>query len=233
MVEPFVARSDDEVEAEGEGAEVWFSKFVPPKFTKRATTVRNLSGNDKILNLAWCEPFSLFFPFGALDTASERNLMRDCIERSDRGDHDGPLRQAEARTSRLVGQTQVWLEKCWFMPKAIRDVDDALSCLYQTLGIEVSSLEELAKSRNYRERLMTPVKIPRIYGWLGYFWREFYQDLVANTTIKLCQRCGRVIRGGHADRQYCTAQENSECYRERKAEDQRRRRDHLSSQRDK
>ena len=175
--------------------------------------------------LRWPEPFGALFPTGGgADLLYHRGLMRRYVDELRDGRYEKILREAEGWVSLFTAEAQAPLGKAWFMPKALANLEGALLEVEARFDIAADSLEELVRSKRFQEVERTPIMVRQVRGWLGYFWWEFYCDLSRHVTIRLCQNCGRVIRGGHADRQCCTRLENPECHRQRNAEAQRRRR---------
>ena len=148
--------------------------------------------------------------------------MRRYVDELRDGRYEKILKDAEGWVSLFTAEAQAPLGKAWFMPKALANPEGALLDVYGRFDIAADSLEELVRSKRFQEVERTPIMVRQVRGWLGYFWWEFYCDLSRHVTILLCQNCGRVIRGGHADRQCCTRLENLECHRQRNAEAQRR-----------
>ena len=173
--------------------------------------------------LRWPGLLGALFPTGGgADLLYHRGLMRRCIDELKGGRSEEVLRETEAWVGRLTEESEAPLGKASLMPKALADPEALLFELEARFDIAVGSLEELMRSARFREVKTLLIEVRRVHGWLGYFWWEFYCDLSRHVTIRLCQNCGRVIRGGHADRQCCTRLENLECYRQRNAEAQRR-----------
>ncbi len=175
--------------------------------------------------MMWPDPFGALFPTGGgLDLIYHRGLMWHCIAGLAEGRHSEVLRETEGWIGRLTGESEAPLGKAWFMPKALADPEKSLWEAEARFDIAVDSLAELIQSERFRDKASVPIRVRRVHGWLGYFWWEFYCDLSGHVTIRVCQNCGQIIRGGHADRRYCNRLENPECHRQRNAEAQRRRR---------
>ncbi len=173
--------------------------------------------------LRWPEPFGALFPTGGgADLLYHRGLMRSYLDELRDGRYEKILRETEGWVSLFTGEAQAPLGKAWFMPKVLANPDEVLLVAEVRYDIAADSLEELVRSKRFQEVERTPIMVRQVRGWLGYFWWEFYCDLSRHVTIRLCQNCGGVIRGGHADRQCCTRLENLECHRQRNAEAQRR-----------
>ncbi len=173
--------------------------------------------------LRWPGLLGALFPTGGgADLVYHHQLMRRYVDELRDGRYEKILRETEGWVSLFTGEVQAPLGKAWFMPKVLVNPEGALLEVEGWFDIAADTLEELVRSTRFQQLERTPVKVRQVRGWLGYFWWEFYCDLSRHVTILLCQNCGRVIRGGHADRQYCTRLENLECHRQRNAEAQRR-----------
>jgi hypothetical protein len=165
--------------------------------------------------LHWPEPFQALFPLIGCNLEllhHHQVVMRACIKKRQAGDKEGALREAELWVSHLTAEAQTTVEKGWFLPKVMTDINDALYALKARYDIDVNSLKEVPAS-HLRKMHQTPWQVRRVQDWLGYFWWEVYQDL-ACTTVGICEDCHNVIRGGHKDRKRCTQQENPECFRQ-------------------
>jgi len=94
----------------------------------------------------------------------------------------------------------------------------------ELFGVESNSIDELKGSPEFLQSMTDQTAVVRVFGWVGYFWWEFLQDLSDYKTIGICERlgCGSVLTGGHRDRRFCTKEENPECFRRRNADAQRR-----------
>ncbi len=175
--------------------------------------------------LQWREPFNMFFPYGGgNDLLYHHAMMKTCIKKIAQGQRDEAKRRAETWVNRLSGEAETTLERAWFMPKAWTNPDSVLFDVEGKFNLVFDDLDDLIRSKQFQEILKKPVKVRRVQGWLGYFWWELYQDIVTNVTIRFCRQCGNILRGRHADVQYCSKQENPDCYRKRNAQQQRKRR---------
>lgn len=121
----------------------------------------------------------------------------------------------------LTGKTEARLEKAWFLPKLMSNPDATLCGAEGKFNIACATIDELICMQQFRELMRSHTKVRRVQGWLGYFWWEFYQDVKARVSVRLCKACGQMIRKGHSDRQYCTSAENPSCFQERNGAAQR------------
>jgi hypothetical protein len=158
------------------------------------------------------------FPLGGnIDVLAHHKKLREVIGQLDRGDYAQAIRVIEGRVQQLTSEAEASIEKAWFLPKAARNIGGALVDLEGRFGIVADDLDRVRQTQEYKRRILAPMPVRRTLGWLGYFWWELYQDVKAHTLVAICKSCGNVIRGGHADRQYCTRKENPTCTRGRNA----------------
>ena len=175
--------------------------------------------------LQWSAPFDLFFPHGGgIDLLQHHAAMSGCIRKIDQGQREEARKIAAMWVNRLTGEAEASLELAWFLPKVWTDPDSILADVEGKFNLAYHDLDELVQSRHFQKILRQPVKVRQVQGWLGYFWWELYQDIVENVALRCCRQCGRLLRGGHRDVQYCPQQENPDCYRQRNAARQRKRR---------
>ncbi len=175
--------------------------------------------------LQWSAPFDLFFPpDGGNDLLQHHAMMSSCIRKVDQGQREEARKIAALWVNQLTGEAETSLECAWFLPRVWTDPDGALVDATERFDLECHDLDELAQSRRFQEILRQPVRVRQVQGWLGYFWWELYQDIVGNVALRCCRQCGHLLRGGHRDVQYCLRQENPDCYRQRNAARQRKRR---------
>jgi len=178
------------------------------------------------LDLGWDKPFSYMLgEGGGMDVAMHQAYFKRCIED---GDSAKAMKEAETWLSLFTspGKTSIW--HSWFAPMASANAQEALFALESQYNVLAATMEELYRSEQFRELMDRPVDVVIANDWLGYMWWDFYQDLQEKITIRCCQSCGRVIRGGHRDRQFCNRSENPECFRKRNTTTQRKKRTHKS-----
>lgn len=157
--------------------------------------------------------------------------MRRCISTWQDGQHRQALHDAEVWVNRFSCDIQASEEWAWLMPKLIANPNDALFAVKAKYDIDVESVQELVASHDYVKIRQRSVNVRRIYGWLGFFWWELYQDMLTKDfTPGVCKNCQGIIRGRHKDRENCTKVENPECARQRARIRQRKRREKLRHQ---
>lgn len=177
--------------------------------------------------LQWKEPFHLFFPQGAgADLLQHHATMQSCIRKVDQGQREDARKVAEMWVNRLTGEAETTLELAWFWPKIWTDPDGVLVDVEGKYNLAYADLDELMQSRPFLDILSQPIRVRQVQGWLGYFWWELYQDIIGNVALRYCRQCGRLLRGGRRDIQYCPKEENPDCYRQRSVSRQRKRRQH-------
>ena len=174
---------------------------------------------------AWPHPFDDLFALGGnTELLFHQAAMRACIRDLTSGDRTRAMHTIETWVQRLTGEAEVLLWHAWVLPKLTGDIDSLLWDVEGEFGISAPSWSELQRSPEFKKKLLELVKVRRVQGWLGYFWWEFYQDVMERTSVRLCQSCGAVIRGGHANRKYCSLEENVDCFRKQNALRQRKHR---------
>lgn len=182
----------------------------------------------KAINLwnKWPEPFCSLFPDGGnIDLIYHHAHMRNLIGQIEFGgsDRQNAIQKAANWVNKFIGDGETTLGKAFILPRLITNIDSLLVDVQGRYGIEVSDIDELFKSDEFKQLFFEKIKIKRIYSWLGYFWWEFYKDISTNVNVRFCKNCGNVITGGRSDKIYCTREENKECYRQWQALRQKKR----------
>ncbi len=75
-----------------------------------------------------------------------------------------------------MGEARASSEQAWLLPKLVTDVNDALYEVKGKYDIDAETSEELMQSESYSRLKNDMIGVRRVYGWLGYFWWELYQD---------------------------------------------------------
>ena len=125
------------------------------------------------------------------------------------------LLQTDAWLAGLVTDGVSTVERSFLGPARARGEEAALIDFEGRFGIEAATLRELESKPGFREIADRKVPVTRILGWLGYLWWEFRNDLQSFVTMRVCQHCDEIIRGGHKDRMFCSKAENPTCFRTR------------------
>jgi hypothetical protein len=177
----------------------------------------------------WADPFSYMFgEGGGVDLMMHKTFFKKCLDELKGGQTAKAVKEADTWLGVLTspGRTTIW--HSWFAPMAQANQEEALFAVETQYGVSAKSIQELHGSAEFWRIMNTNVDILVAHDWLGYFWWDLYQDLKENVTIRCCEACGRVIRGGHNDRRFCSRRENPECYQKRNTISQRKKRTHES-----
>lgn len=204
------------------GPVVWEEKPLSPELP----TALDRSGSRSVnVWLQWPEPFNEMFPFGgSMDLMFHKALIKRCIEDLNEG-KPGVLDEIASWASRFTSQGWTTLELAYIAPTLeARGSKGLLTDIEGKYDIVTESLRELFSHADYCSKFRHQVDIPRVFGWLGYFWWELNQ--VVNESkehVPICERCGWVLQGTRKKR-YCGPNDNLECFRSRRAEDKRKER---------
>ena len=167
--------------------------------------------------LLWPEPFNYFFPAGGgANVLDDFYTMKNYLKLSSKH-RTFIIKLVQDKINSFISNTESSLTKSWFNPKLNFNENTLLSDVEFHLGLHFDSVGELEDSEELENKLNKKTRIKRAYSWLGYFWWEFYQDILRHTTIKFCENCGQIISGGRQDRIYCTEEENYDCWKSRAA----------------
>ena len=187
-------------------------KIVPGKIISELK-----SNKDLCFQIVWPEHFTHIFPTGGgIYTLYNFYLMKKYLKLSI-NNKDAITRAVGSLVASFVSKTKSTISRSWFIPKLYSKITDELIEVQGKFNLEFNSTKEAISSIKLGKRIREKVDIKRIYGWIGYFWWEFYQDILKHTTIKFCKNCGQIISGGRQDRIYCTKEENYDCWKSRAA----------------
>jgi hypothetical protein len=170
------------------------------------------------INLGWHQPFDQCFRSGGgFDLWAERQRMQDLATKVGITEAAilSRLRPYLSMGKTTYAKSRLWPRLCAEgVPNALADVDLELS-------VSHSRLSALFRDPEFRRIDDRELSIQRIWGWRGYFWFEFFNDLCdGGGPPRQCLRCGRIIRGTGRKR-VCNKADNSECYRARRTEGRR------------
>lgn len=189
-------------------------------------SVKNTNSLGISTQIAWeKEPFNYMFGEGAgVDLTMHQEIFSRCIRELNEGKIAKVMKEAETWAGKFTspGRSTIWYS--WFAPMAMANEDGALIEVEYRYNLRPDSIEELNQSKKFKKVMNRPADVMVANDWLGYMWWDFYQDLREKLTVRCCEACGRVIRGGHRDRQFCNHSENPECFRKRNTISQRTRR---------
>jgi hypothetical protein len=191
-----------------------------------AKTSNDASGRIVPMTLRWEEPFDeCFFNGGGLDVLRAHAKLRRLV-----GEAQAPGAHAEAQEEAggfisLGWSTQ---EKTSFVPiVAAEGEQNALFELALKIGVDVEDPSDVWDDPDYRQFAQTTVQVTRAWGWLGYFWYEFLQDLERSSSFRRCELCGSAIVGSSRKR-FCSESDNLGCYRHRRSQAKRKERERSS-----
>lgn len=171
------------------------------------------------------DPFNYMFGKGAgIDLTMHQGIFNRCIRELQEGLNSKVMKEAETWLAVLTssGRSSIW--HSWFAPMAMANTEEALFAAETKYNLSASTMKELHQLKDFHKIMGQQVDVVVAHDWLGYMWWDFCQDLREKITVRCCEACGRVIRGGHRDRQFCGRSENPECFRKRNAISQRRKR---------
>lgn len=166
----------------------------------------------------WPEPFNDFFVTGGgMNVLYDFYEMRRYIEQYSKN-KEMDMQGIRNIINTFLIDIESSLMRCWFLPKFnYFKEDDLLEEIKYKFGLDFNNSEEAKKSKELEKIVNNRIPIKKAYSWLGYFWWEFYQDIIKYNTVKICNYCKGVITGGRQNRIYCTKEENLTCFNERVA----------------
>lgn len=85
-------------------------------------------------------------------------------------------------------------------------------------------INEALRSPRFRAEARSTLRVKRLCGASALFLHLLICYLEEYRTFQMCQKCERILRGSKRKR-YCSKWENPDCFRRRRAGDQRRRRE--------
>jgi hypothetical protein len=168
------------------------------------------------VSLKWPPPFDQCFPWGGgSDLSAELAKMRHLATKG-----------ASVSAVRLMlqpylscGKTTYTKSRFWPLLSAEGE-SNALTGIEIDKKLSHESVRELFADPEYRRIEKEEISIERIWGWQGYFWFEFLNDLLGREVSRQCEKCGRVI-GGTERKRVCNKTDNPDCYRARRTQSRR------------
>jgi hypothetical protein len=202
---------------------------ISPETEKLAAQQLDMEQVLKV-NLVWPAPFDRMFPLGGdADLLHQWAVMKRLAAQAQTPDgRKNALLETDAWLRGLIAEGVSTVERSFLGPARARGEDAALIDFEGRFGMQAATLEELASKPGFREIADREVPVVRLLGWLAYLWWEFHWDLQSFVTMRVCQHCGDVIRGGHRDRSFCSSDENPTCFRTRTVHRQRKSRSKTS-----
>ena len=146
--------------------------------------------------------------------------MRQIAEQSGR-DLERALQKAKENAGSYLSQGRSSLEWTWLRPTYLAGGEKAVVFEAEDFNIQGSSLDELLKHREFRRRMSEAVSVRRVWGPLGLLWELLIQRLEDGQRFGSCEKCGRMI-DGRKGKKFCGSEDNPECFRGRRASDQRK-----------
>jgi hypothetical protein len=184
--------------------------------------------NDGRLSLwvaaQWPEPFRSLVPLGdGADVIAASSRMRAIAKQSSRDVLGARMRALEAAGDYVFdGYTsRRW---SWFWPTYAEGKEDAVLFGAEKYGATARSFAELSADDRFSRAMAELEPIRRAWGPVGLFWALLLERLDQGTSFHACERCHRIIAGKKAKR-YCNKSDNPECFKARRAADQRKSRE--------
>ena len=181
--------------------------------------------------LCWPEPLRSIMSLlsGPDDLLAQAQMSR--IAGQSASDHLEALRAAALGAQQYISPGYSTVEHCWFRPtleqKGIAHVlfkaEDRglLAPLPGHRSWDRAALNQALKQEDWQRWLAEPVSIRRAWGAVGLFWTLLRDRLENQQLFATCERCGRLISGTDGKR-FCARSDDLECFKKRRALDQRR-----------
>jgi hypothetical protein len=185
----------------------------------------------------WPPPIATVMPlFSAFDDVTTQKRMA-VIAAASAKDPEEALKAARLAAAPYVTDAYAPRDLTWLYPTHLES--GPLPVLSRAEEVGVEGLRELysrhergqltpellsaflARSRAWLEAMGETIEVRRTWGPLGLFWALLLNELEARRPFQGCERCGRVIRG-KKDKRFCGPTDATECFRARRAKDQRR-----------
>jgi hypothetical protein len=141
------------------------------------------------------------------------------------------LRAAALGAQQYISPGYSTVEHCWFRlaleQKGIAHVlfkaeeRGLLTPLPRRRSWDQAALNQALKQDGWQRWLAEPVSIRRAWGAVGLFWTLLHDRLENQQLFATCERCGRLISGKDGKR-FCARSDDLECFKKRRALDQRR-----------
>ena len=153
------------------------------------------------------------------------------LARQSSSDLPGALRAAQVEAQPYLHRGHSTVEHAWFRPTLQRKGLKHVLFKAEDWGLTVpprsrqrwdeKALNEALKQDAWQKWLAEPVTIRRAWGAAGLFWTLLLDRLEAQRSFVACERCGRII-GGKEGKRFCGKGDDRDCFRARRAVDQRR-----------
>jgi len=165
--------------------------------------------------LTGSSPFDKMFPSGLnLNAVHQHAAMKRAATKND-------VASVERWVQKMTIEASTTLEASYLTPVfEAGGSEAALNIATNRINASFGSFktwQDLVKHEDYRKVFLSPVKIRRCYGWLGYFWLEL-NHLLGKREATICELCGNVLFGKIGKR-FCGQYENPDCFHSRRAAD--------------
>jgi len=135
-------------------------------------------------------------------------------------DLQGAAIEAARLASAHVFDGHTWQALSWFWTLYAQGGDEAVVFGAEDLGFKGKDATDLWRNTEFRHLMMKRIRIRRAWGAVGLFWALLLERLEDKRGFGLCQRCSRII-SGRSNKAFCSRRDNPECFRQRRAGDQR------------
>ena len=186
-----------------------------------SAAVNNEGERSLFTFLRWPLPLRDLFPAAdGVDNLVAQKVMAD-IAAGSADNLPGALVRCQQAASLYVFEGHSNVLSTEILPMLAARGEEAALAKAEDFGIAAKSLLELSKNRAYRETLERIVPIRRAWGPQGLMFALLLSRLESGYRFLSCQRCRRIIQPTK-NKRYCRAEDNPACFRQRRADDQRR-----------
>jgi hypothetical protein len=172
--------------------------------------------------LKWPGPLEALFPVmsGLDDLAAQAQLAQ--IARQSADDPQRALQRAREVVAPYITDGWTTQECAWYWPTLLERGEQGMRFAAEgRFRLCARSLTEALESKAWREVMTQSVSIRRVWGATGLLAGLLLDRLAAYQPIQQCERCGRILQGKRR-KWLCSRAENPTCFRQRRAEDERR-----------
>jgi hypothetical protein len=195
--------------------------------------------------VCWEGPLHPLFPPFTDDLPLRHLASMRTIAKEASADATTALRKATVLATPYLQEGHSTSELAWFCPQVVErgksvglswivgeaashrfGLDKAFSRSFtQYLLRDMAAIDEVLASTAWQQFLRRQIPVRRAWGPLGLFWALLVDSLESQTLgTGVCTRCGRMLTGKRG-KQFCGPDDDPQCYRDRRADDQRRSRD--------
>ncbi len=219
---PVVSPSEESSERYGEMKRIDYlddEERIPIFTSEKDPDVRS------ILTLhRWPGALEGLFPFGGGPDAILTLIRVKAVAVMSDTQPEKALHDALSYSARYLSEGTGMRLDTWLYP-LINELgpDGALTELEGVYDLAFSSMKAAFSSEKFYEEMSRRVVIRRALGVAGLFWALLIDELEAARVFRRCERCTRFIQGRKGKR-FCGKTDNTQCWRERRAESRRRER---------